>query len=215
MATVLRLLFEESKSAALRDAVRSFRHGEPDKRIYSVVQSDLRAIPGAPFAYWVSPSIRGVFKTFPSFEVGERKSSGGIGSTDDFRFVRTWWEVDPEGLTTDEVASRERRSAWVPIAQGGGCSPFYAKTLSVIQYGRDGKELKAFIEAKLGSASRKFVRKRTILGPASHGRSGASIFQVGHCPGAACLASLAKWPMLQRRNSYIGSRFLTASHTTI
>ena len=154
MTIFLRLLADADKGAGLSTACARLRQGETDPRLFEVAPEAFDAVPGKPFAYWVSNNVRSIFPRFPMFEEGERKSSGGIGSTDDFRFIRTWWEVSPSSLTTNQHLATERKSAWVPIAQGGGCSPFYSKILSVIQFGQDGIELKSFIEEKLGSASR-------------------------------------------------------------
>lgn len=154
MTTFLRLLADKDKASNLLASCSALRAGESDARVFQVAPESFRAVPGAPFAYWVSAQIRSVFATLPPFENGERKSSGGIGSTDDFRFIRSWWERPTQWHTTTHDEATARVSAWIPIAQGGSYAPFYAQTPSVIQYGRDGLQLKTLIEEKLGSASR-------------------------------------------------------------
>jgi hypothetical protein len=57
-----------------------------------------------------------------------------LQTSDDFRFVRDWWEI-----ATEETAPK-----WAPFAKGGGYSPFYADTHLTINWGKSGEELTAF-----------------------------------------------------------------------
>lgn len=58
----------------------------------------------------------------------------GLQTSDDFRFLRDWWEV-----ASDEIAPK-----WRPFAKGGAFSPFYADVHLSINWMDDGAELISF-----------------------------------------------------------------------
>ncbi|MGE0116272.1 MAG: type II restriction endonuclease subunit M [Steroidobacteraceae bacterium] len=134
MSHFLRLLSEEDKSVALLTACQALRQGGVDYRNFETAPESFDAVPGKPFAYWVSDEIREIFKRLPRFEGDGRTVRVGLQTSDDFRFLRDWWEVD-----CDEIAPK-----WRPFAKGGAFSPFYADVHLSINWMDDGAELIAF-----------------------------------------------------------------------
>ena len=104
--------------------------------MFDVAPESFRIIPGAPFAYWVSASLRNLFRNFPSFEGDGRTMRQGLATADDFRFVRAWWEVEPD------------KSRWPGFAKGGSFSPFYADIFLVVNWAQDGREIRNFFDIK-------------------------------------------------------------------
>ncbi len=152
----LRLLPYEDKAAALAEAVAAVREGRtlnPSTElragpvVYAVDPASFRQVPGSPFAYWVSERIRRLFTELPPFEDESegRTTRCGLGTLDDFRFLRLRWEVSLQTL----------RVFWVLYYHGGLYSPIYDEFPLVVRWGADGSEIKAFVEKKVGSASRK------------------------------------------------------------
>lgn len=131
MTTFLRLLSDKDKATNLLASCTALRDGESDSRLTQVEPESFRAVPGAPFAYWVSEAIRQIFKRLPAFESDERTARQGLATAEDFRFVRTWWEVQGGG--------------WYGFAKGGTFSPFYADVYLTANWSRDGAEVKAGI----------------------------------------------------------------------
>lgn len=131
MTTFLRLLIDKDKAGALLASCNVMRAGESDKRILHVEPESFRALPGAPFAYWVSEAVRQVFKKLPAFECGVRTAQHGGSTKDDFRFLRVWWE-NIAGL-----------SQWALFAKGGAFSPFYADVYLAVNWKDDARELEA------------------------------------------------------------------------
>lgn len=110
--------------------------------IFSVPSPDVfRRLPMTPLAYWIPSSIHDLFNRTDVFESGGRYARCGMGTLDDFRFVRTWWEVSDSGR-------------WVPYAKGE-LTPFVTDIPTVVNFEDHGQELKSFVAAKVGSASRK------------------------------------------------------------
>ncbi len=131
MTHFLRLLTEVDKAQALATACARLRQGESDPCHFDVAAESFDAVPGKPFAYWVSDAVRDVFKQQSSLEDGERTARQGLATAEDFRFVRAWWESQSSG--------------WFGFAKGGAFSRFYADVYLLANWANDGSEIKAGI----------------------------------------------------------------------
>ena len=144
-ATFLRLLREAPgrRPQALAESCARARSGQADDRVFRVAPTEFGAVPGSPMAYWVSPDIRRLFTDFPSLEGHGADVRQGLATGDDFRFVRAFWEVAPARIarTREETFAGKR---WVPFAKGGEYSPFWADIHLVVDFERDGEELRRF-----------------------------------------------------------------------
>ena len=132
MTTFLRLLSDKDKGGSLRAACALLRAGETDPRLFEVAPQSFRAVPGAPFSYWVSDAVRLLFKASPPFESKERTVRQGVATADDFRFARCWWEVNPDP------------SSWPIFSKGGNFCRFYDSLPLVCNWRDDGAELRTF-----------------------------------------------------------------------
>ena len=89
-----------------------------------------------------------------------------MNSADDFRFVRTWWEVasirllcpilKKQGNIIDvqaqSRASTESGQAWATFAKGGDYAPFLADIPTVVDWENDGARLKAWVGQLYGGS---------------------------------------------------------------
>lgn len=140
MTTFLRLLADKEKAANLLTSSSSVRAGETDARVFFVDPGSFQAVPGAPFAYWVTPYIREMFSNYPATERHGTTVKVGLQTGDDFRFVRIWWE-----LRSNAIPTRFRL-----FAKGGAFSRFYADVYLAINWQSSG----ALIEKYPGSVIR-------------------------------------------------------------
>lgn len=110
MTLFVRLLDEpvERKAVALRQALHS-----RNACCFDIDPGAFGQIPGSPFAYWISSTVRSVFSKFPLLESDGRVARRTNGTTDDGRWIRAWWEV------CADIAR------WVPHAKGGRWAPYY------------------------------------------------------------------------------------------
>jgi hypothetical protein len=138
MTTFLRLVADSEKAANLLSVTNSVRSGVNDPRVYEINPASFQIIPGTPFAYWVSDDLRSLFESLPPFESDGRSVRVGLQTSDDFRFVRGWWEVDP------------KQDGWSCFAKGGKFSPFYSDVFLVVNWTADGREIKNFYDIKTG-----------------------------------------------------------------
>jgi hypothetical protein len=132
-AIFFRVLEADDKATALLEAIRE-PNGARGSRRFEVDDAGFAAVPGSPFAYWVSERVRGLFSEEHSLEApdGTRIARRGLGTNDDFRFLRLWVEV--QGLFND----------WPSLAKGGIFSRFYASLPVVVNWQNNGAQLRAF-----------------------------------------------------------------------
>lgn len=133
MSHFFRLLNENDKAQALHSASQRLRKGERDIRHFEVSPDSFGAIPGEPFAYWVSDNVRNLFKTK---NVSEYSFKQGIATADDFRFLKSWWEVFLHG------------DRYLPIAKGGPYSPWYQDLDLVVEWNNDGEQIRSFPKSR-------------------------------------------------------------------
>ncbi|WP_175704191.1 type II restriction endonuclease subunit M [Burkholderia ambifaria] len=130
MSHFFRLSSEDDKAQALAEVCANLRQGVVDARWFEVAPESFDAVPGKPFAYWVSETVRRVFRESSSFEGNGRAVRQGLATADDFRFLRAYWESSGPG--------------WIGFAKGGAFSPFFADIHLAVNWRDDGRELDAF-----------------------------------------------------------------------
>ena len=146
-AVFVRLVKETRRAEALADSIAELRETGESRLVSKVNLADFDEIPGSPLAYWVAPSVRALFHRLPRLEGSGAEIRQGLATADDFRFVRTFWEVDPRriGRSREETSDGKR---WVPFAKGGEYSPFWADVHLVVDWGEDGKAIREHIDRR-------------------------------------------------------------------
>lgn len=109
---------------------------------YTAKPDEFRNIPGSPFAYWASSTVRKLFRN--------RESVGkfcyvkkGLSTGDDASFVRLWFEVS---IANTVLMSHESQTfvKWYPLNKGGAYRRWYGNRLHIIDWMDDGKRLRKF-----------------------------------------------------------------------
>ncbi|HEV2491949.1 MAG TPA: BREX-1 system adenine-specific DNA-methyltransferase PglX [Terriglobia bacterium] len=143
----LRLLRAGDKEMALQIATAALHGSVPSADVFHVKPSAFEQVPESPFAYWATARVLRLFRELPPFddESSGRATRCGLGTLDDFRFLRLCWEVCQKSIPT----------IWKPYYHGGVYSPIFDLFPLLVRWGNSGSEIKSFVEAKVGSASRK------------------------------------------------------------
>jgi type II restriction/modification system DNA methylase subunit YeeA len=113
---------------------------------YRAAAADFKKIPGSPIAYWASSRMLNIFKD----SIGLRELvtiKQGMATSDNNRFLRTWFEVSFTNIafncnSLEESESREER--WYPYNKGGDFRKWYGNNELIVNWRHNGAELKEF-----------------------------------------------------------------------
>jgi len=144
------------------------------KLLFYSTASNLKKIPGAPIAYWVSEQT---ISAFNQSKLGEKLPvKSGLTSGDKQRFVRNWVECDLKKINFRAKNNERNALKWFPHNDGGPVRKWYGNRLNVINWELDGLEIKNF-------------EKSTIRSPQHYLKSGitwsdisTSFFAARHLP---------------------------------
>jgi hypothetical protein len=175
MSLFLRLLGEDDKGAALEAAVRSVATGAADARVFEVDPESFGQVPGAPFAYWVTHTVRDIFRTFPAFLAEGREARQGASSTSAFRYIRLWFESQAVNVARDFDEVKTGHCVWVPFAEGGAYSAYHADLHLLMKWKQNGHEVKEEIATwrdARGCRGWGYSWSATLNGYSNYGRPG-------------------------------------------
>ena len=112
LSTIFRLTRAPDLESALLRAIKDLSEAACNRDTFLLPAKEAGFLPGKPFCYWVSASLRRCVASLPAFEGTGGTVKQGTATADEFRFVRAWWEV-PAG---------ER--FWIPYTKTSPYSPF-------------------------------------------------------------------------------------------
>ncbi len=144
------------KEELLQDCCQKLLSNLSDQSIFLLSLRELEAFPNRSLAYWTSYRIRRCFKAFSSLKDMQIEIKQGLGTTDDFRFVRTIWE-------TPLIRSKD---TWFPYAKGGESQWFYGDIHLSVNWALSGKEIYVKTGVPYGGAG------APIRNPSYYGRPG-------------------------------------------
>ena len=137
-ATYKRLVDENSQTAKEQAFLNK------NDNAYNITKTNFSKIPGSPIAYWVSGNL------FASFTNGNRlgniaDSKQGIATADNNKYLRLWYEVSVENVKFDAKTHEEASlcsEKWYPYNKGGEFRKWYGNNDFVVNWYRDGKDLR-------------------------------------------------------------------------
>ena len=126
------------------------REQEMEKYFFRASVGDFKKIPGSPIAYWTAESALESFeRLLPISEAFMPRQ--GLATTDNNRFVRNWQEVSFKDIgfkmLSRDMAS-ESNLKWFPMDKGGGYRKWYGNNIAIVNWQRDGAEIKENIIIK-------------------------------------------------------------------
>ena len=127
-----------NKPNIFREIYANYVSGVSDDHVFTIPQAKLKIIKSWPFIYWISDEFR------EKFGAGNLKSllspAQGAATTNNLRFLRFWWEVDPESISENY---REDKKKWVVYSKGGPFEKWYGNLWLVGNYENDASEMRS------------------------------------------------------------------------
>ncbi len=119
-------------------------------RFAYIDQKQFEKLPGYRIAYWVSDNIYSIFNNYPSFE-SICVAKQGLATADNNKFVRFWHEIPLYEIgfsyssTQETISSRHK---WYPYNKGGDLRKWYGNQELVVNWEKDGFEIKHNFDEK-------------------------------------------------------------------
>ena len=136
--TYIRLLSEPDKQAALINTIRHLSGDDIAGRFWLVLPTSFSLVPGSPFAYWLTESLRRRFRDLPKFESEGRALRIGDHPGDGFRWLRLRNEVS--------LVCKER--SWLPYHKGGTNSALFDDVTLVVDWDSERQTYREFYGRK-------------------------------------------------------------------
>lgn len=117
-------------------------------RFDATVQDDFQKIPGSPVAYWVGNGLRDLFQKVELIgQVAE--TAVGLFTCDNARFLRGWHEVSICQIgfnCSGREDAQKSGKRYFPYNKGGGFRRWYGLNELVVQFDRDGEDIRVHRE---------------------------------------------------------------------
>ena len=191
---------------------------------YNAKPDDFKKISGSPVAYWVSDKVRDAFTSDMSFEeFGTPRQ--GLGTGNNARFTRCWFEVCIDDIFFDAKNNKEAlesKRKWFPYTKGGGFRKWFGNELDVVNWEHDGSEIKEALKGmnpNIPRSEEHYFKEGITWGlitsaefSARYSKHGA-IFDVG---GSKAMPSKQNiYPALGLLNSKMSAVFLKTLNPTL
>ncbi|MDY4948285.1 MAG: BREX-1 system adenine-specific DNA-methyltransferase PglX [Clostridium cadaveris] len=107
-------------------------------------------------AYWISDNVIKLFSELPPLS-SITKPRQGIATSDNKRFLKNWFEVERDKIKFDALSKEDAmisEKKWFPYNKGGDYRKWYGNNEYVINWEKDGKEVKEYASKLYKSYSR-------------------------------------------------------------
>lgn len=122
---------EKFKKDFCLKALDDYITGIDNEHNYTIPQSKLKIIKSWPFIYWISDEFR---EKFGGGTTGETlKLCSGLGTGNNNRFVRFWWEIDSQAIS---------KPKWFFLAKGGPYNKWFGNMWLCVNWENEGYEIK-------------------------------------------------------------------------
>lgn len=111
---------------------------------YIIKSKEFCKIPGTTISYWMTPNIGDVFLNSKNLSLVAPPRQG-LATGDNDTFVRLWHEVGLDRIGfkfEDSNTAQETEYKWFPYNKGGGFRKWYGNNLNVVDWYKDGKNIK-------------------------------------------------------------------------
>ncbi|MCK1365186.1 BREX-1 system adenine-specific DNA-methyltransferase PglX [Bradyrhizobium sp. 62] len=144
------VLCGEASGASREDDLKEIQQAQgqssPPRGWRCMPRAGLAKLPGATFAYRLPTSLVSLYAGLPTLAQRGFVAKQGIGTSDNFRFLRLRWEVPCSGP-----------KGWLRYSKGGGFSPYFSDSDLLLNWEDDGAEVKAYSAHLYGSWSKQIT----------------------------------------------------------
>ena len=171
---------------------------------YVAEQDNFSKIPGSPVAYWATNRL------MKDFEDGVSLSSyaepkQGMATMDNNKYLRRWYEVEIGKCCFHAQSlgdAKESGKRWFPYNKGGDYRKWYGNFCYLVNWEKDGEQLKADATELYGSYSKRIYNTQFFFKPSiTWSKISSGSFSV-RCISDGCLFDVAGCSIFVKENLY-------------
>jgi hypothetical protein len=181
-----------NKEARLTQSIRSTYSETPDSTVFYLNSARFQSLPGQSLGYWLSPQLLNKLGDMQPTKAHGLEVRIGLQTSDDFRYLRNWWEVSSDA------------PQWIPFAKGGSYCPYFGDINLSVHWAENGASYWTPINPRIGKPySNIWMLGETIArffgsGGLTYPRRTSKKFNPRLLPVGAAFAD--KGPMIRWRN---------------
>jgi hypothetical protein len=146
--TFIRILGVSNRESVIVESIKSFCQFSINDLFFTLNIQACKSLPFAPLVYWVSSNNILNFSKYPTLEPEVAQVRQGLVTGDNTRFTRGLWEVPYEKIQTQNSFNSNSVEVWAPLVMKGESQPWYSPITVVVNWQKDGKEIKCFVNSK-------------------------------------------------------------------
>ena len=131
---------EKYKKDTLLRIETDISKGVIDERVHILNQDEFNKIEGIPFVFQLSQAFRKKFQEDSLISYADVRA--GIQTSNNFRFLRMWWEIGRENVRT----ARNSKARWVTYSKGGPYVKWFGNNWGTIDWEKEGEKLQKFLK---------------------------------------------------------------------
>lgn len=189
----------KDKEASISRWVKNWLIEKIDDNSYLQYLDDFKFLPSTRIAFWMPRSIMNVFRFNPIYKNTPGEVQVGLQTSDNFRFIRLAWEIQPTEIGNSIECITKKGKTWAFYAKGGEYAPYYADIHLTINWAMNGYEVKNYRDStgKIISYSR---NEHSYFKPGlTYTERTTSNFSIRVMPGGCCFDT--KGPRISSNNS--------------
>jgi len=125
-------------------AKKAISKGKESELVYIINQEIFETISGSPIAYWLRENE---YKAFLNKKFGDITSpKQGLITADNNRFLRFWYELNKDTISPIPNSLHEPIHKWYIYNKGGDFRRWYGNLIFVVNWEKDGYEIKNFCD---------------------------------------------------------------------
>ena len=182
------------------------------KTFFRVGAEDFKKIPGSPIAYWITPAFRELFRHQNIEQISAPRRTLQPGDMP--RFTRFWFEISLSKFSKSNVRDKK----WYAMSSGGEQRKWYGNLEAVVNWERNGAEIKASGKAIIPSEE-KYFQESLGWSRISTGKIMMRYYPAGllHGDATGCIfdSLVSPYILLSYFNTPIATGLLTVINPTI
>jgi len=166
---VFRALLDSDKAETLSRCARA-PESASEGQVFRCWPEQFLNLTSAPLAYWIPPATLERLAKLPHLDPAAASVLVGLQTGDDYRFLRNWWEISPDGIGAGLLSEEDSKDAtalksayegafrglrrWAYFSKTDFAEPWLSPIHLVVKWSSEGCEIRSLVDKNGAPRSR-------------------------------------------------------------